>query len=401
MDQLSAGRIRRAFADQILTADTSRVVAQAEEMGGLLEGDLGTLALLAAAGGALALALRQGRRGAAALLVAFVASDFLYSIWINPMGMADRQDGTPSAIGLAILAGVGVAAAARIFARAAPFAAGALAVFASVQPVLAHGGDKLAAAGSESPRAWAEAALRRCAPRAVVMTKSDSMSAELIWLTIAEADRPDVAVLARQHLFDRVRATAVLGADPGDSTWRAIVASGRPIDWEPVDDAPPPGFAFDIPIGAVGPAASGVDPRRSIADAERIFAPPATDDEVTRGVAQRAFANLGVEAAGMGDHADAAEVTERAIALDDVPRSRVNAARYRLAMRDEPAARVHVETALAEDPDNAAAWSILGVLDARAGKCADAKKDFNRALAIDPNEPDARSNAPLVDTKCK
>ncbi len=390
VDQVSAGRIRRAFADQILTRDARALAAHAEEMAGLLEGDLGVLAILVAGGGALVLLLRRGRRGAGALLVAFVATDFVYSVWINPMGMADRQDGTPAALGVAILAGVGIVAAARVLARAAPFAAGALAAIVAVQPVLAHGGDKLAAAGSDAPRAWAEAALGRAPGRALVLTRSDSLSAELIWLTVAEADRPDVAVIARQHGEDQLTNRAVLGPDGADARRRL---------WEPGDDAPPAGFLLDEPVGPVGEGA--VDHRRSIAEAERIFDHSATRDEVSRAVAVRAFTNLGVMAAAAGDHAAAAEVTERAIALDEQPRTRLNAARYRLALGDDAAARVHAQAAVELDPRVAAAWAVLGVIEARAGQCEPARKDLTRALAIDPDDADAGRNLPLLEKKCR
>src|SRR5262249_29901547 len=76
-DHVFAGRIRRSFAGEMFSLEATRPNLVA--FGGLVEGDLGALALVAAAGGAAALLAR--RRGAAALLAFIVAGEIVYATW--------------------------------------------------------------------------------------------------------------------------------------------------------------------------------------------------------------------------------------------------------------------------------------------------------------------------------
>jgi len=48
--------------------------------------------------------------------------------------------------------------------------------------------------------------------------------------------------------------------------------------------------------------------------------------------------------------------------------------------------------ALALEPKNADDWNNLGVLHARNGDIATARKDFERALTLDPQHTAARAN---------
>jgi hypothetical protein len=397
VDHVTARRIRLAFHGEMFRGG-ARAAAR---LGALAEGDLGALALLAAAGGALALLLRARGRAAGALLLFVAAGDFAYSIWINPMGIDDRQDGVPFALAAAVLCGVGVAAGGRALGRAAPFAAAVCGVIVAAQPLAAGVREKVAASGTDAPRGYAEAALARCPPRAVALVVSDSLAGELYWLTLVEPVRPDVALLARQHLWDLARDRAVLGSDVplGVDPLATILGTGRPIAWEIGPDAsPPPGLrvALDVPIAG----ADAPDVRRSIARMTRVFAPPATDDEDGRRIAGRAFVALGVMAQGAGDLRTAVDVTERAVALDaDDGIALTNAARYHLALGEiEPARRLARRAA---DGGRAAAFALLGVIAANEGKCDEARRLFDRALEIDPAQPDAKGNRARVETDCR
>jgi hypothetical protein len=376
VEHLDAARIRRAFAGQMFAATAGparRIAAQTEA-------DLGTLALVAAAGGALALAARRGgaRRGALAFLLVVALGDVAYAIWINPMGIADRQTGVPLALALAALAGVGVAAGARPFGRAAPFSAGALALVIAVQPILGGATAKQAGRATEAPRGWAEAALAGAPPGAVVWTQSDSLTAGLFWLTLAEPVRPDVAVLARQHAWDVARSAAVLGG-----------GARRAVLWELGGDAQPAPVVPGVPVGWVAPTAP-LPLAAQIARVERVFAD--TGDEDTAATAERATRILGGLAARAGDPATAERLTARAVALGAGPLERLNLARYRLALGDDAGAAPEAEAAARALPARAEAWSLVGVLDARAGRCADAARHLARALALDPADRDANAN---------
>jgi len=394
-DHVSGGRIRRAFDKEMLgAAQPGKLDTVVEHT----EGDAGALALVAAAGGALWLALRRGRRAAFAILAVIVAGDLLYALFLNPMGIVERQTGTPLLVGVALLAGVGVAAGARAAGRLSPVAAGALAIMVALAPLASGATDKLAARQSDAARAWAEAALAATPPRGVAFLREDSTISALFWLTMVEPLRPDVAALARQHLWDVERTAAVLGSKvaPGEraAIERRLLEGDRPVVWEIGNDASMP-VAPGVPVGYVGRLqASGA--KAPIADVEKIFAPPAAGDGLARQTIARAFHNAGVMRARAGDLRRGAELVEKSIAIDPLPMAHLNAARYRLALGDEDAARAHAVAAVRAQPDRASVWSLIGTLDARAGRCAEAARHLDRALELDPNDPDARINRPKL-----
>jgi tetratricopeptide (TPR) repeat protein len=227
-----------------------------------------------------------------------------------------------------------------------------------------------------------------------VLARSDSLAAALFWLTLVEPVRPDVAGIARQHAWDVARSAAVLGA-PAAWGVAGLLAqlADRPVLWELGDDNPPPGWPLGagVPVGTIGRTPS-VPLERQIERARRAFAPPATDDDGAAAAAARAFMTLGVLAARVGDIPRALALAERAAALGDDPVARLNLARWHLTLGDDDAARVQLVAALAARPRRAAGWSLLGVLDARAGRCAAAQRALLRALALDAADHDAVTN---------
>jgi tetratricopeptide (TPR) repeat protein len=262
-----------------------------------------------------------------------------------------------------------------------------------VQPVLVGADAKLAGRASDAPRAWAEAALVAAPPDALVLARSDSLAAALFWLTLVEPVRPDVAGIVRQHAWDVRRSRAVLGTPAAAADVAGLVrgarAARRAVVWELADDPAPP-MLPGVPVGWIG--APGLPLAAQARLAERAFAPPATDDQGGAEAAARAFMNLGAFLSRAGEMPLAAIYTRRAVELGDDPVAELNLARYLLALHDDAHARRYAEVAAARLPGRAEPQSILGVIDARAGKCDDARARFARALAIDPTDRDATAN---------
>ena len=107
---LGAARIRGAFADEMFH-DVGRHLGAFVR---LTEGQLGIPALLFAAGGLGWLWAARARRPLAAILSLVLVGDAFYSAALNPMAIEDLQCGHPTALVLAIAAGAGIVAAARL-----------------------------------------------------------------------------------------------------------------------------------------------------------------------------------------------------------------------------------------------------------------------------------------------
>ena len=196
VDHLQAARIRRAYAGQMLSHNTVKIADAARTFGSALESEVGVLALALALFGLGAMKPRWAGIVAATVL----AGDIVYSVWINPMGLEDSQNGTPTVLVLAVLCGVGAGAIGRKFGRAGPFITGAAGAIALVQVVLVGGG-----AGrfyGWQATAWSRAALEPAAPRALVITGSDDLSGGTLYEQVVGGRRPDVTVLVRQQLWD-------------------------------------------------------------------------------------------------------------------------------------------------------------------------------------------------------
>ena len=149
-----------------------------------------------------------------------------------------------------------------------------------------------------------------------------------------------------------------------------------------------------MPVALFGAAAARY--RTPAVDLARIFSPDTLGDPTTRGVARRAYHNAAVFASRAGDPRRAAELEERGLLVEDDRLYRIAAARYRLAAGDDRLALGHLDRA----PATAAALALRGVIAARAGLCAEAAELFDRALALDPGEPDAVANKAKLGT-CK
>ena len=242
----NASGIREAFADEMFSDRGLLVADSARRFGEQLIDYFGPLGVLAALGGVFVLAWRRRSRAAALALAAIAALDACYAIWINPMGLGDLQNGVPLVVVAAIAAGVGVAALAATLSRASAFAAAALGVGLALPPALVSLPETLAGQSGELPRRHAEAILDAVPLRGLLLTRSDSASANAVWMTTVEGARPDIAPLVRQLIPDTPRTAAALArsglAISGGfgSAAELLAATPRAALWEYGDDNLPP-----------------------------------------------------------------------------------------------------------------------------------------------------------------
>ncbi len=268
---VSAGRIREAFASRTTGAS--------------LPGDcLSMIRFLAAHAGPLPFALAPAgvilaarRSMVAALLLGLMAvADVLYSVLLNPMAIAEGQDGTIALLACLGLAGIAIGEAtvqsSRVRGWAGPVLAGAaIATLALSAPRAPSptGRDDL-------PSAWAGAVLRALPPGALMMCTSDDLCGIVLYLQRVEGERPDAGILPRQHLWHEITIRQALGrSHPGLEqgllgapvsvaarlAWLARNATGTGLFWEMGDTAdiaaafgqgPPP---LDLGPGSSPPVA--------------------------------------------------------------------------------------------------------------------------------------------------
>lgn len=163
------------------------------------------LALPLAAVGAVRSLLHGGvarSLGGSLLLVALL--DLGYAVWVNPMGLADLQNGVSFLLAVALLAGLGLAEIATAVSRGSALlrvaVAATLVVMTALPVALDALGEKWRGA-DPGAAAWTDAALAQAPPSALVLTESDDLSAGLLFAQAVEGARPDVLVLVRQHLW--------------------------------------------------------------------------------------------------------------------------------------------------------------------------------------------------------
>jgi tetratricopeptide (TPR) repeat protein len=439
---LGAERIQAAYETTMLSRTPEVVWQNLRFFAAQVEAHLGTVALVLASVGIVLLLGTRGRRTLALWLFCVAALDFAYGAWVNPMGLRDLQNGVPLSLAVAALAGVGAQAVTRRLGRAAPFGTAVVLVLAIFPAALGNVGE-MAASRRDAPRAWAEAALAQCPPRAVALVTSDSTAAGLLWLTAVEGSRPDVAVLVRQHLWNLRRNRAVLGpvglgSVPALDLPGSLSRQGRPVAWEPssIDDPGAP-LAVDVPLGRVattpGEPLSSATVAQAVPRLERIFGDEVPADRngrrmyavalssLGRGAVEAgqhdvavtlysaahtidptfvpAYMNLGALFAAAGNPGRAATLTEEGLVVDpNHVGSRINAARYRLSLGDDALSRRHAERATRLEPRRADAWALLGILDARQGHYARARRHLQHALDLDPENHDARVNLAKLPT---
>jgi len=355
-------------------------------------------------------------------------------VLINPMGLADLQNGLPGYLALAVMAGLGVASlpGGRGIARGAALAA----LLATLW--LGGGQGRLAAAGA---RGYGSAGLAQLGPHGLLLTTSDHLSASTLYLQRVEGARPDLFHLVRQHAWHpaHTRALAPLtGGGAVRSPERLALAqrSERPVGWEHgggveeralgaslrpgvpafavVEEGPPSvrtegqvleevkvrvARVLGSPPAPGPPRATGAAHLNqlgihlvgtgAIRGAERAF----SEALLLNPASVAALVNLGSLASRRGRLEEAADWTRRALALaPDQLTTLVNLGRYELALRHNEAAGEAFQRALALAPTSAAAHSGLGAVEANRGHRQAAINHLLRALMLDPELAEARTN---------
>jgi tetratricopeptide (TPR) repeat protein len=423
---LAAARIRRAFAGEMFHDVGAHLAAFVRQT----EGQLGLVAILVALGGLAWLLRAPARRPLGLVLALVLVGDALYSSCLNPMAIDDLQVGHPTALAIAIAAGAGMLAAARKLGRAAPWAAGALAVLVTVPAALADVDGKLGLGPEAST--WAAAALAQAPPRALVLVESDDLAASSSYEQNVAGARPDVTVLVRQIVWDLPETAArvqrggnELHADP---RLRHIIDEALParaILWEAGQDPAPLPLEPDVPLYRLRVTPPPLPPARPLAERIEQLLLPARDPTARRLLSSQ-LSNLGrlflqradlpratalFEAARAVRPGDAVAAIDLAVVrarqgdllgaltlvdgvLEREPDrllARLNAGRYRLRLGDFDGAARDFATAQLRAPfDPAPLVGLARVAQARADR-AGARRLVQQAQKLAPDDPEARA----------
>lgn len=418
-DHLTGARIRAAFADRFGVLEPAALRLYGEQW--LLGAP--ALALLGLAGCA-----RLLRRPGGWLVPAVWLVDALYATALNPMGLADEQNGLPGLAALGVAAGLAIDAA---WSRARPPVAGALAGAAVIAAALWVASRADVYRQDRGLSRVIDRVADTLPPEALVLVAGDNLAAGLAFRQVVEGTRPDLAVIVRQHVgyassvgpVARRLPAALTGWAPGAGlSALARLGDGWPVAWEwasGLDGAVrPAGLAprsplFVRPLVAPEPVEAGVpdDAARLGRQGRRARAIWLSDRgrfELARGdaaAAARAFEqalalepedagrwnNAATALAALGRHREAQTAAAQAVALDpDDPTARLNLARYALHAGDAALARATLDALIAEE-SSADALALRGVLRGNAGDLAGAAADFEAALALDPAQPEARA----------
>ncbi|HEX7476439.1 MAG TPA: DUF2723 domain-containing protein [Polyangiales bacterium] len=220
---LTAARIRSSFAHQMFQqagAPSLLLFKQLGEHPWLLP-----LSLLGA------LSLLRRARAAGLVVLSVLTLDLGYAVWINPMGIADRQLGHTSGALLALLAGLGVARVCQRLGdgRQARWAAAALGTSVAVALLWTTPWPAQADGYVTAERFGSGSALVALPPRTAFLCASDSGCACALFALYVEAVRPDMAAVPEQHLWDAtvLRRLTALPAASALSPLQPVAAAAR------------------------------------------------------------------------------------------------------------------------------------------------------------------------------
>ncbi|MCG8557732.1 MAG: tetratricopeptide repeat protein [Proteobacteria bacterium] len=374
---LTAARIRAAYAGQMLGAATPPWMVLAAQLG-----QLWLLLPLAAAGLWL---LARAERRLALLAFCLLSLDLAYALWVNPMGVADRQVGQLAGAVVCVLGGLAVARALGRTWSWAPGRPGGLLLtgllgvwvaspFAKLDLLQSSIWDELHGGGGP---------LSKLPPRAVLVCYSDDVCAGALFALHADGVRPDVAVVAAQHLWDPVTVRSLTGlsalarwggvpAPPAGqrparvrAALAALLETGvpRPVRWE-----------SDEPLRASGLQAS-------LTTSSSVPFLRAHPDLPDSGHARQHLVKLDrLRTARLGTCVPRSRLAQHAWAA-----TYGRFARGALGEQHLTTALLALERAITLAPDRPQAWTNLGLVHARAGNLRAALDAYQRALELDPS----------------
>ncbi len=354
------------------------------------------------------LGLRRQRAIFTTLMVIIVA-DLTYCIWINPMGIRDRQVGHATGAVAALLAGVGFAsmvsqsAISRIWRYAVTCLLALLCSWSILNAPKEFFKDRYTPSelfGSGGP-------LNALPPKAILLCSSDNFCAASMFASTVEAVRPDLIIVPAQHLWDfgilqrlsdLPSTRTFLSADPvpgyarrrtQQRIIRAISTDSvvRPLFWEsklPLTDA---GYRGRIAVSPVIPFIwipandrIAIDNRNPVGSLDALRWARLPNGRVTSKLAQNAwsriYSRLGRALLESGQFDDA--MTSMVRSVDIAPhraRAWVNLA---VALFDTGRGRAADEAlrrAIAVDPLDATSWTYLVRFNL-------ARRDFKTAKKI-------------------
>lgn len=222
-DHVTALSIRRAYDPEILPRSAAMWWRNLEAALAVMAEDLGPAG--PAIGGLCVVALwwrgHDERRAwaAAAGMGWIVVVELVYAVGINPMGIADRQNGLVLAPVLALAVGETVRRFVkpqrRVVWGVVPLLFTVLAFPAALRSV-----DDLDNTRSWGPPSWIRGALAQLPPGALLLTQSDDLAAGVLHAKLVDGARPDVVAIPSQHLYKPVPEAFEQGT-PGARAWGA------------------------------------------------------------------------------------------------------------------------------------------------------------------------------------
>jgi tetratricopeptide (TPR) repeat protein len=375
---LSAARIREAYAADMFAN------AQQGAPGLALLSQLAQHAWLCVPASIGLLALWRARRASALTLLSVLSLDLGYAVWVNPMGIAERQLGHASGALLALLAGVGCAWAIRALAlRSAGFAgvASCLACALALLLLVAADWPQPADGYALAERYGASSPLLDLAPRAVYACSTDSGCASALFAVYAEGARPDAAVVPAQHLWDRTVTRRLTGVTASDRRASVPPSQRRERAEQTLHELMRstqrrPLYLENLPLLAAGGFGIGLDCVPWVEITQRALSAGAEG-------AERALQRLAtLERARFGVRGPDSALARKlwASAHDELGKT--------CLANGAPAAALRaLQRAVELTPERAVAHSNLGVAFETQGDLAAALRETRRALELDPSRP--------------
>lgn len=205
-DHVTATSIRHAFSDDMLSFSPIRI---RENMGNHAEMLWESTGLLAVFAPPLVLfgAFRSPTlRPLSAMVLSIFAMDGLFTIFINPMGILDRQTGLPSVLCLAIMTGVSLVIIQREFeVKNEKRSVFVLALFlcGAASPLLGSASERtLDRSNAGFSERYTSAMTRFLPPNATLLVANDDNLGLLTGTLGVNGSRPDLRLIALPHLYD-------------------------------------------------------------------------------------------------------------------------------------------------------------------------------------------------------